>query len=291
MIQRRVVFLAVFAVGITTLAHAQSTLASAQFFESVFATPPKQDVFRANGKTIGRARWWTIENRKSAYAGLTLLLIDVDASSIDLAIDGSKGFQELAAPSPQALVVLSGGTWAGDIDPTKVDRRVAAGLVVPTAGERSPLNNNWVKDRRGGVLLRCANGTLTIVAAELFAGSKPCSGGPYQALQSNTMLLRDGRGDNIKYDTGANRVAIGIASGRVFIAGAFDDTGLALPLRDFLQFIASAVTFAGAAKPTAINLEGACAAMVYLPRSGQRFGGCGRKQFLVNRLILSKRGA
>jgi len=245
---------------------AAAQLSSAEYFSKLLNDTPQSERLTSNGVTVGNARWWRVTNKKSSYAGLTLLFIDLDLKLVGVTIDDRAG---------------------NDLTSTAI----ASPLLIASGMAASPKMGGLVPERGGGVLVRC-NENVAVLPAEMAAAAQRSCRSGLQILPSKKLLIYNGNPANSGYDLGANRLAVGTGSGRLFIAGAFDDLGLALPLRDFTQFIVLAAARANLARPSAIDLAGACSAQVDFNGSPpHRFGGCGRAQSFVNRIVVSKRGA
>src|SRR5262245_54241408 len=239
------------------------------FFQRIVESKGQVEKIVSKGKTIGTFRWWRVNNPVSSYNGLILCWAQIPIRDVSVVLDGNPALENLPKlTTSETFIAVSGGSWQGSPSAGQWQSRNPAGLLIADGGRsRATTNRSWFA---GGVLVRCGD-QLSVLPVGEYRRPASCAG-PFYALQSNMLLVQKGKVNPlVPTDVPANRVAIGTAGDQVIVAGAFNEGG-ALQLRDFAEFIAAAASRRPDAM--ALNLEGGCAAQIYLPDSKRFFGGC-----------------
>jgi Phosphodiester glycosidase len=265
---------------------AQQTTSS--YFKALLQQAPER--IRINSPSRDELLKWQVRDPLSPYNGLILVWVTIDNDDVRLSIDGKPRLEEFGKSDipTNAVAVISGGMWNGRYD-TLVNERKPTGLVIASGVNIAPFN----RASQGGVLSACGD-DVDIIPAKDFAWSAitssgavrmPCAKG--SMLQTNLILVKNGRVDDVRRDTAANRVAIGSGEDRVLVAGAFIASGFALSAVDFAQFIAAAAAKTHIEHVTMLNLDGACSAQIYLSQVKLRFG-CEGQTYSINRILIKR---
>lgn len=158
---------------------------------------------------------------------------------------------------------------------------IPVGLVISNGSAHSKIMQ-WGS---GGVLAEAGH-DISIIPIASFRAKHGIS----QAIQSKPLLVDAGR-RGIKSDPGGlfNRVAVGLdRNGDIIIAGAFQDDGEAINLREFSDFLLMKTSQGGPETFTALNMDGGPDAHIYLPYQNMHFGYQGNN-FVPNAIRFVKR--
>jgi len=251
---------------------------------SVLSKPPAKNSFKA-GKTTVEISTWKISDVRSSAFGVTLVWLEIRESDSLVSVESANGKAIPAAkPAADVLAILSGGTWTGQYDAPNSAKQ-ASGLVVSNGAQVSAF-----APANGGVLYACKDDLLIVDALEYakkFANQRrlPCTGA--SVLQTSAILVRDGKAQPFGAGVKSNRLAIGQDEDRVIIAGAFTTLGTALSLADFANWIAAAAPKMKRNGLDAVNLDGGCAAQLFIPQLDRRFG-CNAPGYNVNRIVVRR---
>ena len=248
---------------------------------TVVLKAPSRTTIRAGTTNYGDLYTWKITDFKSPYFGLTLVWLELHESKTVVSVEKTNGGPAIpATPPADALAILSGGSWTGAYD-SPGSAKSGSGLVVTSGTVVIPFRST----QAGGVMVAC-NDDLEVydagTYARRFSRTLPCTRA--SALQTGTIVVRDGTAQTFPSGDRANRLAIGEDEDRVIIAGAFTSIGTAITLADFAGYVAAAARKLKRDDLTALNLDGACSAQLSIPPIRQRFG-CARAGFNVNRIV------
>lgn len=258
-------------------------LAQSETPVSVVQKRPARTELKIGGTSYGQLLTWRITDIASSHYGLTLVWLEIRESKSRVSVEKTNGQAIRSTPvDATTLALLSGGTWTGRYDSPNSAKR-GSGLVIASGTPVSAFTA-----RTGGVFVACANDLRFFTASDYaskYGTRLPCE--KASVLQTSTMLIRDGKAEPFPAGEKANRLAIGQDEDQIIIAGAFTSFGTALSLADFSAYLAAAGKKLGRNDLTALNLDGACSAQLFIPPLNRRFG-CETAGFNINRIAVRR---
>jgi uncharacterized protein YigE (DUF2233 family) len=214
-------------------------------------------IFRLNDPTASRY-------------GLTIVFVVFSSQSYRLTIEDVRRREQPAtafsrvADKPHDLVLVNGGFWG-----PRHGHDDAIGIVVTQGKQLSPI---W-KWTSGGVLFRTQDLAARIVPIRDFKQEREVK----EAIQSKLLLVEASR-SGIRSDNGqlANRTAVGLTKdGAVIVAGAFQDSDVALSLYEFAQVLTNLPEQLSPKVDYALYMDGGPAAHILIPSLNLQFGDDG----------------
>jgi hypothetical protein len=267
------------AAAMVWLAAAFPVCAQRTLTEIVVGVPSKTDI-KIGRDDIGDLYTWNVTDFASPYYGLKLVWLVIDDDETALSVE------KVGQPDGNVIAILSGGDWMGRKDSGDTSRNVAEGL---TISRGSVVQSRWELDARGnpagGMLIACGNDDdVQVIDAAAYrrqyGARQPCAGA--SVLQTDAMLLRNGRPLPAAPDAKSNRLAIGSDSHKIYIAGAFHSLGTALSLADFTRFL----ELQRVRNLSMLDLVDGCSAELIVARVRDGRFGCHRAGFKINQIVL-----
>ena len=255
---------------------------------TVVSRPPSVSRVSVDRKHHADLLRWQVTDPLAPYNGTTLVWLELNPADVRLSVDAQAHFDDIthSAVDRSVVALVSGGMWRGAYD-AQWRQRKADGLVVASGALKGGLNATDA----GGVAVICG-ADVSILPMSAFPKQTveksvvlPCTKAAPSALQSNVLLVRDGEADSFRDDSAANRMALCAGKGKVVIAGAFNSVGHALTLQQFADFVAAAARKRKIASLSALNLDGACAAQLFIPQIKAHYG-CNGDNYAVNRIVI-----